>query len=353
MKILIIKNKRIGDVLVASIVANNLKKIYPDSHITFLCYDYAAPVLLHNPNIDRVWQINDQELKQGLNLFKLAKELRAEKFDLIIDLYTKLQSQIISALSSSKKRIGFDKRVIPFAYTHKIPILKSRISDNGKAIDDRLNVLRFLNSNVPLDPHPKLYISHNEQTTIESLLKDKGFVVDKPSVMIGVLGSDPTKSLPLAYVAELIDYISTHYDVQILLNYIPAQRPLVDKLLALVKDKSQVLPEIMGKNIREYILIMNNVNVLIANEGGAVHIAKALDKPTFTLYSPYVNKEHWATFENDHKNESLHLKELKPELFSDISSKEIKKQTSELYNHFKPEKIIPRLASFLDKNLTS
>ena len=63
-KVLVIQNKRIGDVLIASILANNLKTIFPDSHITFFVYDYTAGVLEQNPNIDHIILANDKELKK-------------------------------------------------------------------------------------------------------------------------------------------------------------------------------------------------------------------------------------------------------------------------------------------------
>ena len=347
MKILIVKNKRIGDVLVASIVANNLKKIYPQSHITFLCYDYAAPVLLHNPNIDFIWIINDKELKKGFTIFKLSSEIKNQKFDLIIDLYVKLQSQLISLLSGSKRRVGFEKKVIPFAYTDKVPFLKNKISTYGKAIDDRLNVLRYLNNQIDYDAYPKLYLTQSELKQGSDLLASHGFDFSKKSVMIGVLGSNPTKSLPLDTVAKIIDHLTANYDLQILFNYIPSQRPLVDQLLKKIKNTSKIFPEILGADIREFIVIMSHIDFLIANEGGAVHIAKALNKPTFTIYSPYVNKEHWATFEDGNQNQSIHLNECKPELFELLNSKEVKKETQNLYSQFSASEIILKMDAFL------
>ncbi|RXG16140.1 heptosyltransferase-2 [Leeuwenhoekiella aestuarii] len=347
MKILIVKNKRIGDVLVASIVANNLKKIYPQAHITFLCYDYAAPVLLHNPNIDYIWTINDKKLKKGLSIFKLSSEIKKQHYDLIVDLYVKLQSQLISLLSGANRRIAFEKKALPFAYTDRVPFLKTKISNYGKAIDDRLNVLRYLNSEIEYDAQPKIYLTKNEIFIAKNILTYHGFDFSKKSLMLGVLGSNPSKSLPLDTIAKIIDYITANYDLQILFNYIPNQKPLVDLLLKKIKNNSKIFTEILGKDIREFSIIMSQIDFLIANEGGAVHIAKALNKPTFTIYSPYVNKEHWATFEDGKHNQSIHLKDVRPELFESLNSKTIKKETKNLYSQFSAEAILSKMNSFL------
>ena len=64
MKVLIIQNKRIGDVLIASVIANNFKAKYPDSEVHFMSYDFTHGVILNNPNIDKIISINDKELKK-------------------------------------------------------------------------------------------------------------------------------------------------------------------------------------------------------------------------------------------------------------------------------------------------
>jgi ADP-heptose:LPS heptosyltransferase len=44
-KILVIQNKRIGDVLIASLIAANIKKIIPNSRIDYFVYDYTTGVI--------------------------------------------------------------------------------------------------------------------------------------------------------------------------------------------------------------------------------------------------------------------------------------------------------------------
>ena len=60
-KILVIQNKRIGDVLIASIIAANLKQLYPRSQIDYIVYDYTTGVIENNPNIDNIIPINEKK----------------------------------------------------------------------------------------------------------------------------------------------------------------------------------------------------------------------------------------------------------------------------------------------------
>ncbi len=351
-KILIIQNKRIGDVLIASILPNNLKRIYPDSHITFFCYEYAAHVLHNNPSIDRMITTKNSELKKFKTLLRTAKAIRQEKYDLIVDPYVKTQSQFMCLYSGAKERIAFQKNVLPFSYTTQIPFLKDRISDYGKAIDDRLNILKHIAPQATLDPYPKLFLDAQEKENGKHCLEKHGIDTSKKTIMMGVLGSNPSKSLPIAYVAEIIDTITAQHDVNILFNYIPAQKPIVDTLYQSLQNKKGVYPDVLGNTIREFIEIMYHCDLLIANEGGTVHIAKALEKPTFTIYSPYVSKNNWATFEDQKKHVSIHLSEVAPELFQNKSKKEIKETGDTLYQQFTPALINPAINSFLALHLS-
>lgn len=348
MKILIIQNKRIGDVLLASIIPNNLKKKYPDSEITFFCYDNAAPVLKHNPNIDRIIAVKEKELKKINNLARYARLIRKENYDLIIDPYVKFQSQVISLASGAKQRISYQKKTLPFAYTKQIPILRDKVSKWGKAIDDRLNLVKSIDPTITPDPYPRLFLTPQEIEHGKRLLSSPD--PTRKTLMIGVLGSNVSKSLPIEYTVEIINFLIANYNLNILFNYIPSQQEIVDKILAGLIKSDKVYPGIVGKDIREFIQIMNHCDLLIANEGGSVHIAKALKKATFTIFSPYIVKDFWATFENEPQNKSVHLKEVRPDLFENKTRKEIASNSEQLYREFTPELILPRLQKFMTEN---
>ena len=52
MKILVIQQKMIGDVLVSSLICNNLRKAYPSAQIDYMVYKSTLPVLKGNTSID-------------------------------------------------------------------------------------------------------------------------------------------------------------------------------------------------------------------------------------------------------------------------------------------------------------
>lgn len=345
-KILIIQNKRIGDVLLSSIIANNIKIVFPNSAVHFFTYDYASAVLLNNPNIDKIITVNDKELKKPINLLKQVIALRKADYDIIFDAYSKFQSRLICLFSGANYRIGFKRKhktlKLPF-YTHPVSFLDKSSRSCGKAIEDRVNIIDSVFPIKEPDYVPKLFLTHEEKQY------DKLNHLNGPIIMLGVLGSTPQKSMPYDYVAELVNYITQTYKANILFNYAPHQKAEALKIYEQCIDKDHIHLDIYEDSVRGFIKLMNKCDILVANEGGSVHMAKALNKATFTIYSPYILKDHWASFEDGTLHESIHLLEEKPKLFatSRAERKAIEKDPKQLYRELTPTLIIKKLDVFL------
>lgn len=350
-KILVIQNKRIGDVLISSVIANNIKKVFPESEVTYFVYDYTTGVLENNPNIDRIIPVNEKELKKIPNLLKTTARVRKEKYDIIFDPYSKFQSRIICLFSGSPYRIGLKrahkKLKLPF-YTHPISFLEKRSTNCGKAIEDRINLISSVFKLESPEYAPKIFITKQEEkyNKIDSL--------KSPVIMLGILGSTPQKSMPYEYMTEIVDYITDSYSGTILFNYAPYQKEEMKKIYEMCKNKDRINTDIYEDSIRGFITLMNKCDILISNEGGSVHITKALERPTFTIYSPYVNKEHWCSFEDGDQHDSIHLLEENPNLFKSFTLEErrkIEENPHSLYKQLTPEMILKKLKPFLDYHL--
>ena len=255
--------------------------------------------------------------------------------------------------SGAEYRIGLKRAhkslKLPF-YTHPISFLDKRSKNCGKAIEDRINMIASVFELQEPDNEPKIFLTSEEKkhNSIAGL--------KKPVIMLGVLGSTPQKSMPYKYIAALIDYIAKTYHATLLFNYAPHQREEAEKIYELCEFKEKINLDIYEDSIRGFIKLMAQCDLLVSNEGGSVHIAKALHKPTFTIYSPYVNKEHWCSFEDGQKHDSIHLLEEKPDLFSSFTLEErrrIEENPEELYNQLTPEMILEKMKPFLAQRLTN
>jgi ADP-heptose:LPS heptosyltransferase len=340
MKILVIQQKMIGDVLATSILCNNLKHIYPDSQIDYLIYPFTKPVIENNPNIDNVILFEDRYRESKKAFFSFLKSIRKAKYDLVIDAYGKLESNLITAFSGAGEKIGFHKSYTNLLYSKTVNEISVPKTDAGLAIENRLNL------------KPKIFLTGKEIENGKQILEGRNIDVSKKLYMIGVLGSGGNKTYPFPYMAELLDFIVAETGATLLFNYIPKQAGEAKAIFDLCGPETQkhIKIDVIPGSIREFLSITWHCDALIGNEGGAVNMAKAIGRPTFTIFSPWIKKEAWNSFENGTTNVSVHLKDFKPLLYGAKTAKEMKGKAMELYPEFTPDLILPTLKHYLELN---
>lgn len=352
-RILVIQQKMIGDVLASSIICTNLKKMFPQAQVDYLIYPFTQPVVENNPYIDNVILFEQEYRDSKWKFIQFVLACRRKKYDIIIDAYGIVGSNIIVGFSGATTKIGFYKPYTSFVYTHTVKELKTPLTDAGLALDNRLQLVKVLDPETALEKRPKLYLTDNEITYGKRFLEDNGVnPINSKIYMISVLGSLPIKTYPAKYMATLIDTIAENSDAVLIFNYIPSQHAEAEEIYALCADttKRKIRMDIVPGTIREFLSVLYQCDALIGNEGGAVNMAKALYIPTFTIFSTWIKKEAWNSFEDGKTTVSVHLKDFKPELYGTTSPKEMKPKAMQLYNAFTPDLIIPILKQYIEIN---
>ena len=352
-RILVIQHKMIGDVLISSIICNNLKKAYPNAQIDYLVNDNTIDVLKGNPNIDSLIIFEKKHQNSTVELIKFALGLRKNKYDIVIDAYSRLQSWIIVLLCGGKTKISYKKIGRTFLYDYNVPLAENPETNLGLAIERRLSLLSPLRIMAEIDPIPKVFLDKKERLFATTLFAQHKVDPNRKTVMISLLGSEKLKTYPLSYMAEVVNCISDTYNVNILFNYFPKQLEEAAIVYNKCSKKTQknIYFNLLGANLREYIAIMDKCDVIVGNDGGAINLAKALEKQSFIIFSPWVEKKIWATFEDGIQHTSIHLNDVHPELIEEKSDKELKENAITLYENLEPKYVINQLIPFLNRYL--
>lgn len=342
----------IGDVLVSSIICNNLRVAYPDAQIDYLVYASTTPVLEGNSSIDNIILFEEKHRKSKKELLKLGLQLRKENYDVLIDAYSKLESWILVLLSNAKRKISYKKPGRTFLYTNNVPFEPFPKTNLGLAIERRLSLLEPLDLKIEIDPIPKLFVSEKENKEAIALFEKHQVLKDKKTIMISLLGSEKLKTYPLEFMAKVVDYIADNADVNILFNYFPKQLEEAKIVFNTCKPSTQnkIYFDLLGGDLRSFIGLVNQCDAIIGNDGGAINMAKALNKPSFIIFSPWIEKKIWATFEDGIQHLSVHLKDYCPILFQNKTEKMLKKEALPLYEKFLPEFFEDRIKLFLKQN---
>lgn len=345
MKVLVIQNKMIGDVLASTVICEVLKTENPSWEIHYMIEKNTNPVVENNPFIDKIIIFEPLAHQGFFKIMNFGKSLKTENYSLVIDVYGKWQSILPSYFCGAKTVIGHYKWYTTFFYD------KTVVPDtecNGTANAYRLLLAKTALQKEVTTVYPKIYLT---QIEIERAKEKMASLGESPIYMISILGSGKNKSLPNEYMAALVDEIALHHNCQILFNYIPNQREQVEAIFNLCtqQTKSKINLDFYASSLRDFMGILSQCDALIGNEGGATNMAKALNIPTFTIFAPWINKTSWNILEETGFHDVVHLSDFYPDLYQNKHPKNFKKQAYEWYELLKPSLFKSKLNAFLSR----
>lgn len=344
-KVLVIQPKMIGDVLASTVICQAVKSAEPATEVHFMITPSTRAVVDGNPFIDKIVLFDPPKGSGFFWLINFGKSLKSEKYDAVIDAYGKWQSIIPAWFSGAKTRIGFYKGYTSLFYTKTV---RQKANVSGSAIYHRLQLAEALCGKTGSILSPKIYLSDSEIAAARKNIEEN-LDANVPIVMVSVLGSGQSKSLPSAQMAELLD-VAAKENVQMIFNFIPDQTSQAKEIYNLCRAETQekIVFDFYMKGLRAFLAVLSQCDALIGNEGGAVNMAKALGVPTFTVFSPWINKESWNMLSGD-DHVAVHLNDFSPEIYKGSHPKKFKKQSRELYAKLQTQLYSEQLTAFLKR----
>lgn len=352
-KFLVIQQKMIGDVLASTVICEGLKSVFPSCIVHFVAHHNTLPVLEQHPFIDKVIVFEKKHRASKIEFYKFLKSIQNESYHTVIDAYGKLESNLISLFSRANQKVSHPKWYTKWIYSHTV---KENLDPDGKfpsALQNRLRLLEpIIGAQANMEIYPKIYLSSKETNTAKHTVDTLRETRDQPIVMIGILGSSPIKTYPARYMADILDFICQGTDAKLIFNYIPNQKKEALAIYDQCKKetRARIAIDFYAESLREFLSVLDQCDALIGNEGGAVNMAKALNIPTFCIFSPFIVKGAWHAA-NSENHMGIHLKDHRPEVFENQNKKSIKKDIEALYTSFEPELFKKDLARFVNENL--
>jgi heptosyltransferase II len=161
--ILIIQTAFTGDVVLATPVIERLHRCYPDAAIDFLLRKGNEGLLQGHPHLRSVLA---RDKKQGKlrSLLQTLRQVRAQRYDLVVNLHRFMSSGIVAALSGGRHVCGFDKNPFAWRYHHRVPHHIGAEAGAVHEVDRNLSVIAHLTDGPP-DPM-RLYPSAADQAHV-------------------------------------------------------------------------------------------------------------------------------------------------------------------------------------------
>jgi len=280
-KILVIRVDGIGDLLNSTPAIALLKENYRAAELTVLAGPLNAPVLKGNPDVDRVL-VFDRERKHRKVSARLRfyRELRRERFHLVVALQTATWPHLVTFLSGAPYRLGRYQKRFRATFTHAWQGKYSK--GETHEVDKNLELVRLICHGEGVRKL-RFQLFPDEIAAAKSQLDVYGIDLDTFLVGIHPGGSSFDKRWPEEQYAGLADRLAQHYGATILLLCGPGESPLVQNIRAALQSHAIVYaPE----TIRELGALLSCFDLVICNDSGPMHLAAAVDVPTVAIFGP-------------------------------------------------------------------
>jgi heptosyltransferase-2 len=262
-KILILRLSSIGDIVLTQPVAKVLREVYPDATIDYLTKEPFIGIVEAFGCIDtiHIWKN-----KRGL-----LRKLRMQRFDLVIDLHSKLNTFIIKSLVRGKKIVTYNKK----HYLRKRIVKKITEKSIISTVDLYFSALKKVGITETIK-YPELYLDKLKTISLKKRFPEKKLI----GIFPGALHS--TKMYPLEKLAKFIDSVPSKWNCKFIILGSKSEKPLSAELQKNIKTE---LLDLCGEfNVSQLISVINNMDVIISNDSGPMHIAAALKKPQIALF---------------------------------------------------------------------
>lgn len=276
MRILVINLAAIGDVVLSSVVAKELKKKYPGSRVDYLVQPLCAPVIELSPFVNGVYVYDKKNRDKGiLRYCKLVNSLRKMNYDMSVSVNFAVRGAILAFFIHAKLRLGYGRKVNGLFYTHRESGDRKEIKKEGL---NQLEILKPLGI-ITKDANPSLKAKESDLKTIRKLLGKKGNI---KRLVFCPASSENFKNLPIELSAEVIEKLSSEFDVFAVGSV--TEICYFENLASSVKGKVRIFPGTL--TLGELAALISFSDVLLSIDTGPLHMAQALNVPATALFGP-------------------------------------------------------------------
>lgn len=284
MKILIIKLRNIGDVLLITPLFENLKAHFPNCQIDCLVNSNTKDILPREP-INKILTLDKKgsKLERLKRELTLLKDIKNAKYDIVLGLTNGDRTAFLSFISKAKIRVGFTPKNLwsKYFYTHNLTY------KHQHTIESNLDSLRILN--IPIIS--KKVISNTADSFRNEIKLPQRFI------HCHFFSNWFFKCLSDEFCATIIKLIEEKYKTKCILTLSNAQKE-AQKLKNIQKIYKKEIISFNNLSLPEVSLLNKQAIAFIGVDTAIMHLSGANNIPSFAFFGPSSVRE-WGVWDND------------------------------------------------------
>jgi heptosyltransferase-3 len=289
-RVLVMKLRHLGDVLLTAPVFTHLKKALPEAQLDAYIYREAVPMLEGHPAISTILGYDRQKKKLGwasrtLYEWSLLREIRKNGYDLVINLTEGDRGAMAARCSGAKIRVGVDQRKV---YTHVAKNCKTL----RHTVERQLDVLRRIGL-FPEEGERGLYLSIPDEA--RAAMQEK--VPWDRFILIHPTSRWRFKCWPMEKVRALAKLCIERGERLVFTSGPdPFEVAMVEEVLKGL-DKTRICNLAGLIALKELAALIERTTALLCVDSVPLHMASACKTPTLALFGP-TSEVTWGPWQN-------------------------------------------------------
>lgn len=289
-RILIVRLSAIGDVIRTLPAVHLIRRELPEAYLGWAVESAPHSLIYGHPEIDKFFVFPKKQIQQAIKKadFKEAKrlmkdfgaELKAEKFEIALDMQNLFKSGIVTLLSGAKTRIGYKLgREGSKFFLSDVIIPPFKTYQKMAFVDWQMELVRRLGI-TDGDLQFVLPDYTPEESTIERFLIGQN--IKAPYFCLAPGTSWPNKSWTPEGMAALVDRLSDYGKVLIIGSEL--DRKIAAQVLQLTKTNP--IDTIGAFNLRELAVLLRKARLYLGGDTGPMHLAVAVGTQVVAWFGP-------------------------------------------------------------------
>lgn len=287
MKILIVRNDKLGDFILSLPCFAMIKACIPEATVVALVPNYTAELALNSEWIDEI--IIDENLNTPLNdVLNLRKNLAKHNFDSVITIYSTTRVGIAAFLARIKYRLAPATKIAQIFYNHRLKQRRSRSEKPEFAYNLDLT-RKFLFDHKIIDHSTQKIPYITFEPSIITQLKSEFCKINNINpndklVFVHAGSGGSANNLSLNQYAHLISRLESCTGHTTILTTGPGEESTAKKLSKILNNIPHVV-YFSKEGLLRFTQHIAFADLFIAGSTGPLHIAGALNVPTAAFYT--------------------------------------------------------------------
>lgn len=291
IRILLIRNDKIGDAVVTVPLARQIKKRYPSSHVSVLCdvnqfmwesCPYIDEILIYKTN-NRYLGRRRFSLRNVLQPLTSVRRIRKKRFDIVIDPIGRTENHILVCLS------GALQRICACLYEYRIfdtDMRRLQRKTEMHEIERLLSLVKDEKDITPVDCRLEMWIQSDARKRADKVFEELHLSDGQKLLGIHAGAATALRCWPLERWASVANELALSYGMKIVFFEPPGMSQASSKFNELLGRLNQKAVVIKDMDLHQLTASIAKCSLFLCSDSGPMHLAAAVEAPTVAIFGP-------------------------------------------------------------------